>query len=564
VEKAWWKESVVYQIYPRSFADSNGDGIGDLRGIIQKLDYLQELGIDVIWLSPVYKSPNDDNGYDISDYRDIMAEFGTLADWDELLAGMHQREIKLVMDLVVNHTSDEHPWFIEARKSKDNPYRDYYMWRPPRDGGEPNNWASHFSGSAWQYDEASGEYFLHLFSKKQPDLNWENPRVREEVFGMMLWWLDRGIDGFRMDVINMVSKVPGLPDAPVVTPDRYQPGGKYFINGPRLLEFLDEMKQKVLSHYDILTVGETPQIGPQEALPLVHQDTGALNMVFQFEHMDLDAEVGGASSRHSFKPWSLHDLKRVTTRWQKGLEGQGWNSNYLTNHDQPRAVSRFGDDREYRVESAKLLATFTHLLQGTPYIYQGEEIGMTNVAFESIEDYRDIATINQYREAVDEKGYPAQLVLAVVHAKSRDNARTPMQWDDCPQAGFTTGEPWIKVNPNYREINVQQALADPDSVFYYYQKLIRLRRANPVMVYGTYDLILADHPQIYAFTRCLEDEQLLVVLNFSKSTAVFELADEITFAGKELLISNYPVDPAEEIHQLGLRSYEARVYRLRQ
>jgi oligo-1,6-glucosidase len=563
MNKAWWKESVVYQIYPRSFADSNGDGIGDLRGIIQKLDYLKELGIDVVWLSPVYKSPNDDNGYDISDYRDIMDEFGALADWDELLAGMHQRGIKLVMDLVVNHTSDEHPWFIEARKSKDNPWRDYYIWRPPRNGAEPNNWASHFGGSAWQYDGATGEYYLHLFSRKQPDLNWENPQVRAEVFDLMTWWLERGIDGFRMDVINMISKVPSLPDAPVVTPDRYQPGGVHFINGPRLLEYLGEMKQKVLARYDILTVGETPQIGPEQALPLVHQETGALNMVFQFEHMDLDAEQGGQSSRHSFKPWSLLDLKRVMTRWQKGLEGQGWNSNYLTNHDQPRAVSRFGDDREYRVESAKLLATFTHLLQGTPYIYQGEEIGMTNVAFESIDDYRDIATLNLYREAVEEKGYPAPLVLAVVHAKSRDNARTPMQWDESPQAGFTTGQPWIKVNPNYPQINVRQALADPDSIFYYYQKLIRLRRANPVMVYGAYDLLLEDHPQIYAFTRTLDDDRLLVVLNFSRQTAVFDLPGAVVFAGQELLISNYRVDPAQDIRSFALRPYEARVYRLK-
>lgn len=562
MQKAWWKESVVYQIYPRSFADSNGDGIGDLRGILHKLDYLQALGVDVVWLSPVYKSPNDDNGYDISDYQDIMDEFGTLADWDELLAEMHRRGIKLVMDLVVNHTSDEHPWFIEARQSKDNPYRDYYIWRPPRAGAEPNNWASHFGGSAWQYDEATGEYYLHLFSRKQPDLNWENPKVRQEVFEMMTWWLERGIDGFRMDVINMISKVPGLPDAPVVTPDRYQPGGVHFINGPRLLEYLAEMKQKVLSRYDILTVGETPQIGPEQALTLVHQETGALNMVFQFEHMDLDAEQGGQSSRHSFKPWSLLDLKRVITRWQKGLEGRGWNSNYLTNHDQPRAVSRFGDDRQYRVESAKLLATFTFLLQGTPYIYQGEEIGMTNVAFPSIEDYRDIATINLYHEAVEQKGYPAPLVLAVVHAKSRDNARTPMQWDDSPQAGFTSGEPWIQVNPNYPQINVQQALADPDSIFYYYQQLIRLRRANPVMVYGTYDLILEDHPQIYAFTRTLEGERLLVVLNFSKEMPVFELPGAVGCSGGELLIGNYPEDAGEDMRRFALRPYEARVYRL--
>jgi oligo-1,6-glucosidase len=490
-----------------------------------------------------------------------MPEFGTLADWDELLAAMHQRGLKLVMDLVVNHTSDEHPWFIEARKSKDNPYRDYYLWRPPRDGREPNNWVSIFGGSAWQYDDLTGEYYLHLFSRKQPDLNWENPRVRGEVFDMMLWWLDRGIDGFRMDVINMISKVPGLPDAPEVTGDRYQPAGRYYINGPRLLEYLDEMKQEVLSRYDILTVGETPHIGPAQALTLVDQEHGALNMVFQFEHMHLDADPQDASSRRSYRPWSLLELKQVITRWQKDLENRGWNSNYLTNHDQPRAVSRFGDDGEYRVESAKLLATFTFLLQGTPYIYQGEEIGMTNVAFETIEDYRDIATLNIYREVVEGQGIDPKVVMPFVHLKSRDNARTPMQWDNTPQAGFTTGEPWIKVNPNYQQINVRQALADPASIFYYYQKLIRLRREHPVMVYGTYDLILDNHPQIYAFTRSLDSEQLLVILNFSKDTPVFELPGDVSYAEKQLLINNYPVDEAEKIQRIELRPYEGRVYR---
>ena len=485
MKKAWWKESVVYQIYPRSFYDANGDGIGDLRGIIQKLDYLKALGIDVVWLSPVYRSPNDDNGYDISDYQDIMADFGTLADWEELLEEMHRRGIKLVMDLVVNHTSDEHAWFKASRSSKDNPYRDYYIWRPGKDGREPNNWASHFSGSAWQYDETTGEYYLHLFSKKQPDLNWENPRVRAEIYKMMRWWLDKGIDGFRMDVINMISKTPGLPDAAVVTQDRFQYGGKYFINGPRLMEFLGEMKSEVLSKYDILTVGETPGVATRHGVEITNDDSGVLNMLFQFEHMDLDADRGGDSSRRSVKPWSLVDLKRVMTRWQVDLEGRGWNSIYLGNHDQPRAVSRFGDDGKYRVESAKLLATFIHMLQGTPYVYQGEEIGMTNVAFDSIEDYRDIETLNLYKEMVGEKGMPAQTVLEILHAKSRDNARTPVQWDATDQAGFTTGRPWIKVNPNFKEINVEQAVADPGSIFYYYQKLIRLRRQNPVIVYGS-------------------------------------------------------------------------------
>lgn len=561
MKKTWWKESVVYQIYPRSFCDSNGDGIGDLRGIIGKLDYLKELGIDVVWLSPVYKSPNDDNGYDISDYRDIMDEFGTLADWEELLAEMHRRGIKLVMDLVVNHTSDEHPWFVEARRSKDNPYRDYYIWRPGAEGREPNNWESHFGGSAWQYDEASGEYYLHLFSKKQPDLNWENPKVRAEVFELMRWWLDKGIDGFRMDVINMISKVPGLPDAPAAAGARYVYGGRYFLHGPRLLEFLGEMKQQALAGRELLTVGETPGTTPQQASALTNEETGALSMVFQFEHMHIDRDETGMPLLGA-ETWRLADLKQVMTRWQKGLEGQGWNSLYLNNHDHPRSISRFGDDGRYRVESAKMLATFLHLQQGTPYVYQGEEIGMTNVAFDSIDDYRDIQTLNKYREAVEELGIDPQFALTVVHAASRDNARTPMQWDDGPQAGFTAGRPWIKVNPNYRAINVKQALADPGSIFYYYRELIRLRRENPIMVYGTYDLLLADHPQIYAFTRTLGDDRLLVICNFSAEAPVFELPDHLPFAGPELLIANYEVDPAEDIRRLALRPYEARVYRL--
>ena len=561
MNKAWWKESVVYQIYPRSFKDSNGDGIGDLRGIIQKLDYLKDLGADVIWLSPVYKSPNDDNGYDVSNYQDIMDEFGTLADWEEMLAEMHKRDIKLMMDLVVNHTSDEHPWFMESRKSKDNPYRDFYIWRPGRDGHEPNNWRSHFSGSAWQYDEITDEYYLHLFTKKQPDLNWENPKVREEVYKMMDWWLQKGVDGFRMDVINMISKVPGLPDATPTNNDRYQYGGQYFCNGPRMMEYLTEMKEKVLSKYDIMTVGETPNVSTEDAVMIVHSETGALNMVFQFEHMGLDS-TDGEGSRRSVKRWKLADLKAVTTRWQKNLEKDAWNSIYLANHDQPRAVSRFGNDSRFRVESAKMLATFTHMLQGTPYIYQGEEIGMTNVPFKSINDYRDVETLNMYKEMVEEKGVDPDDMLKIFHAKSRDNARTPVQWDSSDQAGFTTGTPWIKVNPNYKEINVALALADPNSVFHYYKKLIQLRKENPIMVYGTYNLILASHEEIYAFTRTLDDDRLLVILNFSENTPEFNLPENITYATSDLLISNYKVDSSDDIHKITLRPYEARLYRL--
>lgn len=557
MKQAWWKESVVYQIYPRSFYDSNGDGIGDLRGIIQKLDYLKELGVSVVWLSPVYKSPNDDNGYDISDYQDIMEEFGTLRDWEEMLAEMHKRGIKLVMDLVVNHTSDEHPWFQASRQSKDNPYRDYYIWRPGKDGREPNNWNSFFGGSAWQYDELTDEYYLHLFSKKQPDLNWENPAVRANVYDMMHWWLKRGIDGFRMDVINMISKVPGLPDAPVVNDERYQSGAQYVMNGPRFLEFLTEMKQNVLAQYDILTVGETPGVSPQNAIDFTNEETGALKMVFQFEHMDIDGDKG------SVKPYKLTDLKQIMNRWQIGLEKQGWNSIYLGNHDQARIVSRFGDDGEYRLESAKMLATFTHLLQGTPYAYQGDEIGMTNVPFDSIDDYRDIETRNLYHALVEEKGMTPQETLAIIHAKSRENARTPMQWDDSAQAGFTSGTPWIKVNPNYQTINVKQALADSNSIFYYYQQLIRLRKENPVIVYGRYEPILNDHEEIYTFTRTFEGDRLLVILNFRKQTPVFDLPPDVRFSDKTLLISNYAVDPREDIRQFTLRPFEARVYRLR-
>jgi oligo-1,6-glucosidase len=509
----------------------------------------------------VYKSPNDDNGYDISNYRNIMDEFGTLDDWQELLNGMHQRGIKLIMDLVVNHTSDEHPWFAEARKSKDNPYRDYYIWRPGKDGKVPNNWASHFSGSAWQYDEATGEYYLHLFTKKQPDLNWENPKVRTEVYDLMRWWLDKGIDGFRMDVINMISKVPGFPDVPARNSDRYQFDNRYFINGPRLLEFFQEMKQNVLSKYDILTVGETPTVTPQNAIDFTNEENGALSMVFQFQHMELDVDTSVGASRLTVKPWSLLELKRIMSLWQKGLENKGWNSIYLTNHDQPRPVSRFGNDREYRNESAKMLATFTLMLQGTPYIYQGEEIGMTNVAFETIEDYRDVETLNMYREYVEEKGADPKTLIKAINAKSRDNARTPFQWDDSENAGFTSGTPWIKVNPNYKEINVRKALADSNSIFYYYKKLIELRKQNPVAVYGRYDLLLEENEKIYAFTRTLDNDRLLAILNFSGEKPAFAMPENISYSKAELLIANYDVS-SDDICRFNLRPYEARVYRL--
>lgn len=567
MHKTWWKESVVYQIYPRSFCDSNGDGIGDLRGIISKLDHLKALGVDVVWLSPVYKSPNDDMGYDISDYRDIMDEFGTLADFDEMLAAMHQRGIKLMMDLVVNHTSDEHPWFQEARKSRDNPYHDYYIWREPVDGREPTNWEAAFTGSAWAYNPPTGEYYLHMFSKKQPDLNWENPKVRAEVYDMMHFWFKKGVDGFRMDVINMISKVYGpdgrLPDAPAVRPGFLQPGFMYVFNGPRLLEFLREMRREVLSHYDCITVGEAPGATTVQGIEITNEETGALNMLFQFEHMGLDAIPNHPLNKWALKPLDLRDLKATMTRWQDALADKGWNSLYLSNHDQPRPVSRFGDDGRYRVESAKMLGAWLHCQQGTPYVYQGEELGMTNVRFATIDEYRDIEILNTYRLAVNEYGMTPAEIMAAIYAKGRDNARTPMQWDAGPNAGFTTGTPWIGVNPNYTEINAEQALADPNSVFHFYRQLIALRKANPVLVYGRYDLLLPDHEQIYAYARTLDADRVLVICNFSAAAPVCELPAEVAFSGHEVLISNYAVDPVEDIRRFALRPYEVRVYRLR-
>lgn len=560
MENQWWKKSIVYQIYPRSFMDSNGDGIGDLKGIQAKLDYLKELGVDVIWLSPVYKSPNDDNGYDISDYYEIMDEFGTIEDWEELLAEMHKRGIKLIMDLVVNHTSDRHPWFTQSRQSKDNPYRDYYIWRKGKDKKEPNNWESFFSGSAWEYGENTEEYYLHLFSKKQPDLNWENPKVRDEIYKMMKWWLDKGIDGFRMDVINFISKASDLPDAPVLDGKQYVPGTKYYANGPNVHRYLQEMHSRVLSNYDIMTVGETPEVSPDEAALYVGEERNELNMVFQFEHMDLDSGAGG---KWDVRELNLIHFKQVMTKWQKGLEGRGWNSLYLNNHDQPRLVSRFGNDTKYRVESAKMLATCLHMMKGTPYIYQGEEIGMTNVKFEKIDDYRDIETLNWYREKIKNDVEDAQALMNLIYKKGRDNARTPMQWNDSKNAGFSDGRPWLKINPNYQEINVEQALKDKDSIFYYYKELIRLRKENPVIIYGTYDLLLEDHEHIYAYTRTFNGEKLLIILNFYEAQTEFALPEKMVYQSVELLISNYQVENEDRINSIILQPYEARVYRLK-
>ncbi|MGK4045008.1 alpha-glucosidase [Heyndrickxia oleronia] len=558
-KKAWWKESVVYQIYPRSFNDSNGDGIGDLKGIMEKLDYLKELGVDVIWLSPVYQSPNDDNGYDISDYQSIMDEFGTMQDFEELLQEIHKHDMKLMMDLVVNHTSDEHEWFRLAKQSKDSPYRDYYYWKPGKNGEEPNNWESVFSGSAWEYDEDSNEYYLHIFSKKQPDLNWENPKVRSEVFDTMKFWLEKGIDGFRMDVINFISKVPSLPDAPAFEGKKYASGADFYMNGPKIHEYLQEMNQQVLSKYDLITVGEMPGINVEQAKLYTGEGRNELNMVFQFEHVDLDS---GPTGKWDLKELQLSDLKASFTKWQKGLEQVGWNSLYLNNHDQPRMVSRFGNDDEYWLESAKMLATFLHFLQGTPYIYQGEELGMTNVRFPTIDDYKDIETLNMYNEKISEDKENLSQIMNSIYVKGRDNARTPMQWTSGPNAGFTSGTPWIKVNPNYQEINAEQQLVDDHSIFQYYKKLIQLRKQHEIVVYGTYDLILPEHSEIYAFTRTLGDEKLIIILNFSDGQPEFEWPQELEYEKKELLISNYSIDQEDEQEAFKLLPYEARVYKL--
>ena len=548
MKKAWWKEAVVYQIYPRSFCDSNGDGIGDLNGITSKLDYLKELGIDVIWLSPVYKSPNDDNGYDISDYEDIMTEFGTMDDFDKMLAAAHERGIKIVMDLVVNHTSDEHPWFVESRSSKDNEKRDYYIWKEGKDGKEPTNWGSAFSGPAWKYDEKTDMYYLHLFSVKQPDLNWENPKVRKEVFDMMTRWCEKGIDGFRMDVISLISKPEGFPDAKVV--------GLYgdmniCANGPKVHDYLKEMNEKVLSKFDIMTVGETAGVTLDEAKKYANSEGSELNMVFQFEHMGLDGE---GDFKWSTKHIPLVPLKENLTKWQLGLDEVAWNSLYFCNHDQPRIVSRLGDDSdEFREVSAKCIATCLHMMQGTPYVYQGEELGMTNTVFKSVDDFRDLESINAYKELIESGLYTKEDMFPKIAHKSRDNARTPMQWDASENAGFTAGTPWIAVNPNYKKVNVADQLKREDSVFNYYKKLIRLRKENEIIVYGNYELLLPEDENIFAYVRTLDNQKLLVVCNFSKTEQKFDFSG---YENAKVLISNYNRDARKDGI---LKPYEATV-----
>ena len=555
MNEKWWKNAVVYQIYPRSFKDSNGDGIGDLEGIYEKLDYLAELGIDVIWMSPVYKSPNDDNGYDISDYQDIMDDFGTMADFDRVLAKAHSLNIKIMMDLVVNHTSDEHKWFIESKKSKDNPYHDYYMWADPdKNGNPPNRWESCFSGSAWEYVESVGQFYLHSFSKKQPDLNWDNPVVRDEVFKMMTWWCDKGIDGFRMDVISMISKYPGLPDGP-------ENGNGYTGNtscdGPNIHKYLREMNEKVLSKYRLITVGECPGVNAEQAKKYANIDGSELDMIFQFEHVSGSALKPCHHGKWDGEAMTMPELRANFTKWQKDLEGCAWNSLFLSNHDQPRCVSRFGNDSEqYRELSAKMLATMTHFQKGTPYVYQGEELGMTNAYMENIADYRDIESLNAYKELTTKENIPAKTVMGYIKAVGRDNARTPMQWDESENGGFTSGTPWLQVNKNYKTINAAAQVNDPDSVFAYYKKLIALRHTNEVMVNGVYDVLIPDHPQIYAYTRTLGDKQLLVLCNDSEKEVGVPAEIEEKIAGAQgILIQNY-----KDVKAGVLRPYEAVVY----
>ncbi len=560
MKKAWWKESVVYQVYPRSFCDSNGDGVGDLRGVESKLDYIRELGVNVIWMSPVYKSPNDDNGYDISDYRAIMDEFGTMEDFEHLLAAAHERGLKLVMDLVVNHTSDEHPWFLESRSSRDNPKRDYYIWREPADGREPNNWGSVFSGPAWEWDETTGMYYLHCFSKKQPDLNWENPKVRDEVFDMMTWWCEKGVDGFRMDVISMISKPDGMPDAP------QEPGAAYGIamqdgcccNGPRVHEYLREMNRRVLSQYNLMTVGETAQVNVREAKRYAGSDGSELNMVFAFEHVELDARPDG---KWHLDRISLPAFKENMRKWQDELDEVAWNSLFLCNHDQPRIVSRLGDESP---DSAKCIATMLHLHQGTPYVYQGEELGMTNCPFGGIENYRDVETLNAYRELTEAGLREPEELLRCIAYKSRDNARTPMQWDGTENAGFSTGTPWIMVNPNYTRINVAAQRKDPDSVFHYYKKLIALRRGGrwaDAVVYGKYRLLAPEDESIYAYTRTWEDVTLLVVCNLSAGQARFAVPAGLARTDAAVVIAN--MEPPALTETLPLKPWQAVVWAVR-
>lgn len=549
MKEPWWKKAVVYQIYPKSFQDTTGNGLGDIQGIITRLDYLKKLGVDIIWLTPVYQSPQKDNGYDISDYFSIDEMYGTMADFDRLLQETHKRGMKLIMDLVINHTSTEHTWFVESAKSKDNPYRDFYIWQDAKDGGEPSDWQSKFGGSAWQYDKKTDQYYLHLFDKTQADLNWENEAIRTRLYDMMHFWADKGIDGFRLDVINLISKDQQFPN------DHVGDGRKHYTDGPRIHEYLHEMNQAVFSQHDMMTVGEMSSTTIDNCTLYTDPGRNELDMTFQFHHLKVDYPNG---EKWATAPFDFHALKKVLSEWQVGMHnGNGWNALFWCNHDQPRAVSRFGNDEKYRVESAKMLATTIHMMQGTPYIYQGEEIGMTNPGFSNINDYRDVESLNAYEE-LKNKGIPEAKILAILQQKSRDNARTPMQWSEKDHAGFTEGTPWISVAKNHPKINAEQALQDENSIFYHYQKLIGLRKEQDVITYGDYQLLLEDHPQVFVFTRNWNGQTLCIVNNFYERGVTIELP----FTKGNVLLSNYD-DSQTSLDNLTLRPFESIVFEIK-
>ncbi|MGM9966485.1 MAG: alpha-glucosidase [Rummeliibacillus sp.] len=554
MKRAWWKEAVAYQVYPRSFQDSNNDGVGDLRGLLSRLDYLQDLGIDVIWICPVYQSPNDDNGYDISSYVDIMEEYGTMEDFNRLLDEIHKRKMKLIIDLVINHTSDEHPWFIESRSSKQNDKRNWYIWRDSVNGKEPNNWESIFGGSAWEFDQKTEQYYLHLFSKKQPDLNWENEDVRQSLYTMIKWWLDRGINGFRVDAISHIKKDTTFSNMPNPTNLPYVPAWEKYMNVEGILTFLNELKKETFAKYDIMTVAEANGVGIDEIREWVDENEGKFNMIFQFEHLslwDANAEI----------QLDIPGLKRVLTNWQKALEGSGWNALFIENHDIARSVSTWGNDQEYWKESATSIAIMYFFMQGTPFIYQGQELGMTNVKFSSIEEYDDVKDKNFYAERIA-MGDTHEQVMNIIWSSSRDNARTPMQWSDKANAGFTDGKPWIGVNPNYTEINVEKQKVDPNSILNFYKEMIRLRKENEVFIYGEYNLVLGEHKRIFAYTRTLNNEKVMIVSNLSPQTVNTDEIDGIIFERKNLLLSNKEVENHDPLKALKLKPYEARIYRI--
>ena len=553
MERIWWKEAVGYQIYPRSFKDSNNDGIGDIRGIISKLDYLKELGIDVIWICPMYKSPNDDNGYDISDYQDIMDDFGNMEDFDLMLDEVHKRGMKLIIDLVINHTSDEHPWFIESKLSKDSKKRDWYIWRDGKDGAEPNNWESIFKGSAWQYDENTEQYFLHLFSKRQPDLNWDNEEVRQEIYKMINWWLDKGIDGFRVDAISHIKKEPGLIDMDNPHNLNYVSSFDKHMNVDGIHEYLEELNKNTFSKYDIMTVGEANGVDASESEMWVGEENGKFNMIFQFEHLNLWGEVGE-------NKFNVKEYKKVLTKWQNALEGKGWNALFVENHDIPRVVSSWGNDNEYLEESAKAFALMYFMQKGTPFIYQGQEIGMTNVRFDSIEKYNDVKSINIYEEKINE-GVSVNEALKAVASISRDNARTPMQWDSTNYAGFSENTPWIDVNENYKSINVESQLANENSVLNFYKKLIKIRKENPSLIYGRYDMILEEDEKIYAYTRTLDNDKYVVIVNLSDEEALYKY-DDLDLIYENLMLANYKVREHGILKEVVLKPYEAILYKI--